>query len=146
MKQRERMNMTSAIEQTVRRVFDELWNQQKVAVADELFSAKTSIHFSYEQAANLQDFKEALQQWYKAFPDLLHQIDDLIVSGDKVVTRWHGHGTHKNEFSGIPATGISVFYSGITIFRLDHNHQIIEAWVYSDLNDMIAKMQQSQKQ
>ena len=81
MKQRERMNMTSAIEQTVRRVFDELWNQQKVAVADELFSAKTSIHFSYEQAANLQDFKEALQQWYKAFPDLLHQIDDLIVIG-----------------------------------------------------------------
>lgn len=69
-----------------------------------------------------------------------------IVSEDKVVTRWHGQGTHRDEFSGMPATGIPVFYSGITIFRLDNNHQIAEAWVYSDLNDMIAKMQESQKQ
>ncbi|KTD70824.1 ester cyclase [Legionella tucsonensis] len=135
----------TAMEKTVRRVFDEMWNQQQVALADELFSPKTSIHFSYDQAANLQDFKEALLQWYRAFPNLIHSIDDLMVSGDKVVTRWHGHGTHLNEFSGIPATGISVFYSGVTIFRLDHNQQIAEAWVYSDLNDMISKMQQSQK-
>ncbi|PWY56699.1 hypothetical protein DGG96_04630 [Legionella qingyii] len=136
----------TAIEKTVRRVFDELWNQQRAALADELFSAKTVIHFSYEQAANLQNFKEALPQWYHAFPDLMHSIDDLIVSGDKVVTRWHGLGTHQHEFLGIPATGIPVFYSGITIFRLDSNHQIAEAWVYSDLDDMIIKMQQSQKQ
>ncbi|KTD10805.1 SnoaL-like polyketide cyclase [Legionella gratiana] len=135
----------TAMEKTVRRVFDEMWNQQKVALAEELFSPKTSIHFSYDQVANLQDFKDALLQWYRAFPDLQHHIDDLILSGDKVVTRWHGRGTHCNEFSGIPATGISVFYSGITIFRLDHNQQITEAWVYSDLNDMINKMQQSQK-
>ncbi|WP_454782208.1 ester cyclase [Legionella sp. WA2022007384] len=140
------MNMTvTAMEKTVRRVFDEMWNQQKAALADELFSAKTSIHFSYEQAANLQNFKEALLQWYLAFPDLMHSIDDLMVSGDKVVTRWHGQGTHRDEFSGIPATGIPVFYSGITIFRLDKNQQIAEAWVYSDLNEMISKMQQAQK-
>ncbi|KTD04116.1 ester cyclase [Fluoribacter gormanii] len=136
----------TAIEKTVRRVFDEMWNQQNAALADELFSAKTVIHFSYEQAANLQNFKEALPQWYRAFPDLLHFIDDLIVSGDKVVTRWHGLGTHQHEFLGIPATDMPVFYSGITIFRLDGNHQIAEAWVYSDLDDMIIKMQQSQKQ
>ncbi|CAM2851091.1 Predicted ester cyclase [Legionella steigerwaltii] len=136
---------TTAMERIVRRVFDEMWNQQNAAVADELFSAKTAIHFSYEQAANLQDFKDALLQWYKAFPDLMHSIDDLIVSGDKVVTRWHGHGTHRSEFSGIPATGMPVFYSGITIFRLDDKNQIVEAWVYSDLSDMIAKMQQNQK-
>ncbi|MCW8397284.1 ester cyclase [Legionella sp. PATHC038] len=139
------MKMTTALEKTVRRVFDELWNQQKAVVADELFSAKTLIHFSYDQAANLHDFKQALLEWYKAFPDLSHSIDDFIVSGDKVVTRWHGQGTHRGEFSGIPATGISVFYSGITIFRLDDNNQIAEAWVYSDLNNMIAKMQQNQK-
>ncbi|KTC80662.1 ester cyclase [Legionella cherrii] len=137
--------MTTAIEKTVRRVFDEMWNQQKAAVADELFSAKTLIHFSYDQAANLHDFKQALLEWYKAFPDLMHSIDDLIVSGDKVVTRWHGQGTHRGEFSEIPATGMPVFYSGITIFRLDSSHQITEAWVYSDLGDMIAKMQQNQK-
>ncbi|WP_454784550.1 ester cyclase [Legionella sp. WA2024007413] len=140
------MNKTAiTIEKTVRRVFDEMWNQQKAALADELFSAKTLIHFSYDQAANLQEFKEALLQWFHAFPDLMHSIDDLIVSEDKVVARWHGQGTHKAEFSGIPATGSPVFYSGITIFRLDTNHQITEAWVYSDLNEMIIQMQQGQK-
>ncbi|KTC91160.1 Predicted ester cyclase [Fluoribacter dumoffii] len=138
--------MSSALENTVRRVFNEMWNQQNAALADELFAANTLIHFSYEQAANLQNFKEALLQWYKAFPDLMHYIDDLLVSGDKVITRWHGHGTHRHEFSGIPATGIPVFYSGITIFRLDNNHQISEAWVYSDLNEMMTKMQQAQNQ
>lgn len=72
------MNMNSdAMERTVKRVFDEMWNQQKAALADELFSAKTSIHFSYDQAASLHDFKEALLQWYRAFPDLMHFIDDL---------------------------------------------------------------------
>ncbi|MFQ5624494.1 MAG: ester cyclase [Paracoccaceae bacterium] len=40
-----------------------------------------------------------------AFPDLLHTVDGLFSSGDRVAMRYHGTGTHKGELAGRAATG-----------------------------------------
>ena len=39
-----------------------------------------------------------------AFPDGTHEIQDLIVSGNRVITRCVWSGTHRGDFMGIPAT------------------------------------------
>lgn len=138
--------MTKKIgQETVTKVFDEMWNLRKAELVDELFAKEAVIHFSFDQNATLADFKTVLPLWFHAFPDLIHYIDDMIPNDDKVAVRWHGHVTHQGEFDGIPATGINFFYSGITIFRLNSTDKIIEAWVYSDLSDMIQKMAQAHR-
>lgn len=62
-----------------------------------------------------------------AFPDLQLTVEDQIAEGDKVVTRWSAHGTHKGEFQGIAPTGKVVTITGIVISRYVNNMEI-EAW------------------
>ena len=61
------------------------------------------------------------------FPDLQITIEDLIEEGDKVVTRNRVTGTHQGEYMGIPATGKSVTYNEIFIFRFTGG-RIAETW------------------
>jgi steroid delta-isomerase-like uncharacterized protein len=43
------------------------------------------------------------------------QIEELFSSGDEVVVRWVGSGTHVAEVNGIPPTGKSIRVDAITI-------------------------------
>src|ERR671923_153257 len=46
-----------------------------------------------------------MQMYIKAFPDLHFTVDQMIGSGEYVVSRYTGSGTHKGELMGIPPTG-----------------------------------------
>jgi predicted ester cyclase len=65
-----------------------------------------------------------------AFPDIQHQVKDLLFDGDKVVMRFHGEGTHKGEFMRIKPTNKVMRYEGIAIFRME-GPRIAEVWVHS---------------
>jgi steroid delta-isomerase-like uncharacterized protein len=73
-----------------------------------------------------------------AFPDVHFTIDEQIAEGDKVVTRWTGHGTHKGELAGIPATGKSATVTGMGVDRIV-NGKIVESW---GIFDQFGMMQQ----
>ncbi|HEY9407106.1 MAG TPA: ester cyclase [Nitrososphaera sp.] len=66
-----------------------------------------------------------------AFPDLHHEIVDMVAEGDKVAVRLNLTGTHKGEFQGIPPTGkkLSLDEMGfITII----DGKITEGWISAD--------------
>ena len=52
-----------------------------------------------------------------AFPDLQMKIEDEVVEGDVVVTRWTARGTHKGELMGVAPSGKQVVVTGIVIAR-----------------------------
>ena len=54
-----------------------------------------------------------------AFPDMCWTVDEMVAEGEKVVTRFHWTGTHRDTFLGIPATGKSVVANGVVIDRLE---------------------------
>src|SRR3954447_25873718 len=62
--------------------------------------------------AFVDDGREANRQFwagfFAAFPDLSATMEDLVVSGDRVVGRFVYCGTHMNELMGIPAKGCPV--------------------------------------
>jgi steroid delta-isomerase-like uncharacterized protein len=55
------------------------------------------------------------------------QIEEIFSSGDRVVVRWTGSGTHVGEVNGIPPTGKSVRVDAITIHRMQSG-KIAETW------------------
>lgn len=73
-----------------------------------------------------------------AFPDLHVHIEDLVAEGDRLVTRYSVHGTHKGELMGIPPTGKSASIGGIAIDRFE-NGQSVEHW---EIFDQMSMMQQ----
>lgn len=98
----------------VRRLWEEVWNQNDLAVCDEIFDA--------EYAEHEKSFAPVLRG---AFPDLHFAVEDMIAEGDKVVSRYVITGTHLGEFMDIPATGKRVKIKTIWIHRLVGN-RIVE--------------------
>ena len=92
----------------VRRLWEEVWNQNNLAVCDEIFDEAYTAHE--------KDFRACL---HTVFPDSHHTIEDLIAERDKVVPRFRFTGTHAGEFLGVPATGKPVILTGIWIHRLE---------------------------
>ena len=74
-----------------------------------------------------------------AFPGATFTIDDLIATGDKVVTRWTLHGMHQGAFQGIPPTGRAVTVTGIIISRFA-NGRAVEEWEEADILGMMQQL------
>ena len=73
-----------------------------------------------------------------AFPGGTSTIEDMIVEGDKVVSRITYRATHTGDLMGIPPTGKSVTVSLMTIDQFADG-KIVESW---RLFDQMAMMQQ----
>ncbi|GAA4424335.1 ester cyclase [Pontibacter saemangeumensis] len=112
----------------VRRFIDEIFNQGKLEVAEEIL-ARDYVHHdptTSEFGSGIEGFKQMVSLYRQAF-DLQIVLEDQIVSGDKVVDRWTGHGTHKGAFMGMAPTGKSISSTGISIHRIASG-KIAETW------------------
>jgi steroid delta-isomerase-like uncharacterized protein len=77
--------------------------------------------------------------FFAALPDLTAVMEDLIISGDRVVGRFIYRGTHVGEFMGIPATGQRVEMRSIDIWRVE-NGMFAEHWDELNTLDMFQQM------
>lgn len=111
------------------RWFEEVWNQDREEVIDELMAPNSIAHGLGEGAAahGPAGFKPFLRNMRAAFPDIHIRIEDTIVQGDKAVVRVVLQGTHLGDGLGLPKTGQPVTVTGIIITRVV-NGQIVEGW------------------
>jgi len=81
--------------------------------------------------AFVADGREANRQFWTVFfaglPDVRVTMEDLVVSGDRVVGRFVYRGTHTGDLMGIPATGKPVEMRSIDIWRVQ-NGMFVEHW------------------
>lgn len=111
----------------VRRWNEEIW-QGSTSIYDEVLAPDCIFHWM----GGPREIRETIERIRKVFPDINVTIEDQFASQDKVATRWILHGTHLDELWGIPATGKTITYSGITINRLRAG-KIVEEWCEADL-------------
>src|SRR3984893_6215478 len=113
-----------------RRILEEVWNQGKLDVIDELWAADSVTYdASFPSGSNTgpQASRQFVQTTRAAFPDVRFTIHDQIAEGDKVVTRWTMTGTHRDALMGIPPTGRRVTVTGISIARFQAG-RLGESW------------------
>ncbi|MGW1728039.1 ester cyclase [Streptomyces sp. NPDC002306] len=73
-----------------------------------------------------------------AFPDLKIDVQDIFGVGDKVTVLVTFRGTHLGAFQEFEATGRTVVYRSVEVYRIEAG-RIAEEWVAPDL---ISLMQQ----
>jgi steroid delta-isomerase-like uncharacterized protein len=109
--------MSEANKALYRRLVEEGWNKQNLALLDELYADCV-----YYNPATGEIKGEALKQFLAsmlaAFPDIRFTVEDQVAEGDKVVTRWSGTCTHQGEFMGLAPTGKQVTTNGMSIVRI----------------------------
>jgi predicted ester cyclase len=76
-------------------------------------------------------FKQFGMSFYLAFGQGQHIFDEVIVSGDRVVTYGRFTATHLGEFQGLPPTGKQINLSVMHIDRVEDG-KILEHWGQGD--------------
>ncbi|MBW0015590.1 ester cyclase [Mycobacterium sp.] len=93
--------------------------------------------------AFVDDGREANRRFWAGFfdalPDLTATMEDLVVSGDRVVGRFVYRGTHAGELMGIPATGRRVEMRSIDIWRVE-NGMFAEHWDELNTLELFAQL------
>ncbi len=109
------------------RVFNEIFNQGKFQVADEIYASDFQNH-GLHQTMDLKTDQEWVHAEKKAFPDLRITVEQMVAEGDKVAMLWIFRGTHTGSgYEGLPPTGTNVEVRGITIWRFVDG-RIAEEW------------------
>ncbi len=91
------------------------------------------------KALSREETIESGQALRLAFPDAAYDLQEMIASGDKVITRFVMRATHLGEFQGIPATGKKIELSGIAIVRLE-NGKVAEEREESDMLGLMRQL------
>jgi steroid delta-isomerase-like uncharacterized protein len=121
------------------RHFNDSFNANDLDEAVSVFAPNAVIHNSgAPDPLNVEGFKQFGGVFRTAFPDGKLTIEDLIVDGDKVVSRVTYRGTQTGDMLGIPPTGKPVTVSAMIIDQFAEG-KIVESW---RLFDQMGMMQQ----
>ena len=113
------------------RVFEEIFNQGKFQVAEEIY-AKDFVNHGLHRNIDLQEDQAAARAEKKAFPDLKMTVNLMVAEGDLVTAVWTFRGTHTGAgYYGLPPTGAKVELRGITVWRIVDG-KIREEWTSFD--------------
>jgi steroid delta-isomerase-like uncharacterized protein len=112
------------------RVFEEIFNQGKFQVADEIY-ASDFVNHGLHKNFDLQADQAAVHAEKKAFPDLKMTVDLMVAEGDLVTVVWTFRGTNTAAGYGLPPTGARVELRGITVWRIVDG-KIREEWTSFD--------------
>ena len=125
-----------------RRALEEIWNQGKLALIEEMTAPNATYHDpnvpggQFNGPAGVKQFVEIYRA---AFPDVSIKVDDQIAEGDKVVTRWTATGTHKGDLMGIAPTNKHATVAGVDIDRFQDG-KVVEAWASYDMFGMLQQL------
>ena len=119
--------MSAADEAVVRRYYEQMCNERKNELAPELFTSDHRMHDPQVPVAEGPDGMVAAVSTYQQGVDGHWGIEEIFSSGDRVVVRWTGTGTHVGEINGIPPTGRSISVDAISIHRMADG-RIAETW------------------
>jgi steroid delta-isomerase-like uncharacterized protein len=99
------------------RFFDEIINQGKFQLADEIYAPDFLNHGLHKNATQQED--QAAARWEKQLlPDLHITVDMMIAEGDLVSVLWTARGTNTGRAGAFPATGAKIELRGATIWRI----------------------------
>jgi len=116
----------------VLRSHEQVWNQKRYELIDELYAEDYQCHFICGlEASGRTGAREFISGHHQAFPDWTEKVVDVVADGDRVVTRYISTGTHKGDFQGIAATGRETTIAEVSIYRV-LNGKIAEQWGFPD--------------
>ena len=125
----------------VRRFYQELWNEGRMEVADELFHADFVGHApgAPEDTRGPEGVKILVEAWRTAAPDLRVEIESQHAEGDRVATRFTCTGTQTGPLLGIPPTGRRASMAGIAITHV-RDGKVVSDWGEFDLLGLMQQL------
>ena len=79
------------------------------------------------------DLRDWFGRLFRAFPDFLMEVEDMVAYGDKAAVRWSATGTFKGsgKFEGLTPTGAAVRLEGLDLLTIEDG-EITENYAFSN--------------
>lgn len=117
--------MTTANETVIRRYFEELFNQGRLELIDELLHPDYVNHSpSPGVPAGREGLRVIVPALRRAFPDLTYTLEEVVVGAEAIATRTTMRGTHRGDFFGLRASGRAFCVQQMTIERFSQGRII----------------------
>ena len=124
---------------------NEIWNKQRIEIIEEFFSPDFICHYEYGEIKGIDVWKDKhYEPLIKAFSDIHVAIDDIIATGDCVVTRWKAQAVHTGELFGVPPTGNKIKLNGMTWSKIIDG-KMIEHWNNWDMSYLVQYLREEVK-
>ena len=133
------MSARDVLFEPVRQLFEQVWNRGRLELLEAIAAEELVLHAGRNAVSGRTTLRTIIGDFLTGFPDVKHRIEDLVIEGDRVVTRWRGIGHHRGSYDGIAPTGREIDYTGITIFRIAEG-RIAEAWVNAEMAELLASL------
>jgi len=126
--------------QIVRRLYEEVINQENKAVIDELYAPDVIVHDPIMGTAHgVGAFKGLLGMFDMAFPHHRVTIEEMAAEGEFVWVLHTHYATHKGPFMALPPSGKEIVVNGIELFRVREG-KISEFWRKDDDASMLMQL------
>jgi steroid delta-isomerase-like uncharacterized protein len=119
--------------QLVTRYFEEVWNQGKLEVLDELIAADYLNHSAStpDPRPGPADLRPIVAEMRKGIPDLHYEILDMAVAADKVAVHVRVTGTHRAALFGMAPKGGRIDVRQMQ-FEWIRDGKIVQHWRLTD--------------
>ena len=137
----------------LRRHFDEVLNQGKLDVVDEIYTYTYVLDApvqtegsvaSHGETHGRDGLKRRVILFRTAFPDIHFAVDNMITEGDQVAVQYTFTGTHTGKFGELEPTGKHISVTGILIALL-RDDKIENANSVFDSGDMLHQLETEHK-
>jgi len=112
-----------------------VWNSGSYELIPDVYADKFIAHWPKGWGINdshgHDGVAKAIKRIRTAYPDWHEEVADMIIEGDRVVTRYMSSGTNSGKFDNLPATGKKIEFTEISIYRI-HDNKVIEQWCLGD--------------
>jgi steroid delta-isomerase-like uncharacterized protein len=117
------------------RIIEEAWNNGNLEVIDELVASDYELHVpnAPKEFRGPEGFKEFVQMYRTAFPDLTLSVEDRVVEGDKIADRMVSRGTHEGELMSIEPTGKETEMMSMVIHHLEDGKVVADDGLLDNL-------------
>jgi predicted ester cyclase len=119
--------MSEQNKRVLRRVFQQVWNEGRLAVIDELYAHDWVGHAPLSELSEPAALKQFVAARRQAMPDLRFRLQAQIAEADLVATRWTASATR----AGNAEPSQPVLASGLTLARVACG-KIVEEWATWD--------------
>jgi predicted ester cyclase len=127
-------------EAVVRRFFEEVFNQGRTGVIDEIIAPDYVDYGHNPPGHGPQGALDDYQGVTAISTGTRFDIDDVVSAGDTIAVRWTGHLVHTGVIAGFEPTGNHLILSGMSFYKI-HGGKISETRNQADMLGLMNQLQ-----
>lgn len=130
-------------EELLRRWFNEVWNQGRLAAIGELAAPDCVLYAEGVTFRGPAEIRKRAERIRASFSNFRVEIDEIATHRDLVVGRWRMRMTNTGEWMGLPPTRKRLVVHGSTWMRI-HDGRVSERWDCWDMRQAADAVRGSQ--